>query len=144
MKKVIITLFSYSCILACNTANKNSIVTNNAFIQKYFETFNKHDWAALANFYADTAQFKDPTLGKGIITQTKQQTIKKYTELNAISPNLHDKIVTTYITNDSTIVVEFISTGTALDSTNFELPICSILTLRNGLIVKDFTYFDNF
>jgi hypothetical protein len=144
MKKIVFTIVICCSLFACKQENKNSIVANDVFIQKYFETFNKHDWAALANFYADTAQFKDPTLGKGIVTQNKQQTIKKYTELNAVFPNLQDKIVNTYVANDSIIVVEFISTGTAIDNTSFKLPICTILTLRNGLIVKDFTYFDNF
>ncbi len=144
MKEIIFTMFTCSILLACNTATKKTIVANDAFIQKYFETFNKHDWAALANFYADTAQFKDPTLGKGIVPQTRQQTIKKYTELHTIFPNLKDSIVNTYLANDSTVVVEFISKGTALDNTSFELPICSIFTLSKGIIVKDFTYFDNF
>ena len=42
------------------------------------------------------------------------------------------------------MIVEFISTGTAEDGSQFELPICTIFTIENGKITKDFTYYDNF
>lgn len=35
----------------------------------------------MANLYAGTTDFKDPILDQGIVKQTKQQTILKYTEL---------------------------------------------------------------
>ena len=72
------------------------------------------------------------------------QTIDKYSQLSKIFPNLHDQVVQIYPSGDSHIIVEFVSSGTAADGTKFELPICTILTVENGLITKDFTYFDNF
>jgi ketosteroid isomerase-like protein len=54
------------------------------------------------------------------------------------------EVIATYPAGEQHIVVEFISRGTAPDSTKFELPICTIFTIENGKIVKDFTYFDNF
>lgn len=98
----------------------------------------------MAKMYADTAYFKDPSLGVGIVKQTRQQTIQKYTELNKIFPNLHDNVVATYLSGEKHITVEFISTGTAADGSKFELPICTIFTIENGKITKDFTYYDNF
>ena len=117
---------------------------NEKLVKTYFEHFNKHDWKAMANMYAETAEFKDPSLGFGIVKQTKQQTIKKYSELNNVFPDLHDQVIANYPSGENHIVVEFISTGTAPDNSKFELPICTIFTIENGLITKDFSYFDNF
>ena len=57
---------------------------------------------------------------------------------------LRNEIVQIYPSGEKHIIVEFVSTGTALDNSKFELPICTIFTIENGLITKDFTYFDNF
>ena len=117
---------------------------NEKIIKQYFEHFNNHDFVKMANMYADTADFKDPTLGQGIVKQTRQQIIEKYTELSKMIPDVKDKVIQTYPSGDNHIIVEFVSSGTAPDNSTFELPICTIFTIENGLITKDFTYFDNF
>jgi hypothetical protein len=109
-----------------------------------FEKFNAHDWAGMALLYTDTADFKDPSLGTAIVKQTRQQTIAKYAELNKVFADIKDSVVALYNVNANTVVVEFVSKGTAPDDSKFELPICSILTLNDkGLIQKDYTYYDN-
>ena len=113
-------------------------------VHQYFDHFNKHDWTKMANMYAETADFKDPSLGLGIVKQTRAQTIKKYSELHQNFPDLHDQVITIYPSGENHMVVEFVSTGTAPDNSKFELPICTIFTIENGLITKDFTYYDNF
>lgn len=139
-------LFLYSCTdkkqtdaNTTNSPNKHEIL-----IKEYFEHFNKHDWAKMAAMYAATADFKDPSLGKGIVKQSHEQTIKKYSELQQMFPDVKDSIVNIYPSGPKNIVVEFVSTGTAPDKSKFELPICTIFTIENGLITKDFTYYDNF
>lgn len=120
------------------------ISDNEKLVKQYFEYFNKHQWAKMADMYTDTADFKDPSLGQGIVKQTREQTIKKYSELNHTFPDINDKVVNIYPSGDKHIIVEFISTGTAPDNSKFELPICTIFTIENGKIIKDFSYFDNF
>ncbi len=117
---------------------------HSTFVKTYFDHFNKHDWAAMAAMYAESAEFKDPTLGPGIVPQTRQQTIDKYAALNEIFPDLRDKVINIYPSGEKHVIVEFVSSGTAPDASTFELPICTIFTIENGLITKDFTYFDNF
>ena len=117
---------------------------NEKLVKQYFEHFNSHDFAKMANMYAETTDFKDPSLGQGIVKQTRQQTIEKYTALANIFPDLHDEVIQTYPSGDNHIIVEFVSSGTGPDKVKFELAICSILTIEKGLITKDFTYFDNF
>ena len=117
---------------------------NEALIKTYFEHFNNHDWEKMAAMYSQNADFKDPTLGKGIVKQTYQQIIDKYSELNTVFPDLKDQVITIYQSGENHIIVEFISSGTAPDHSKFELPICTIFTIEKGKITKDFTYFDNF
>ena len=117
---------------------------NEAIVKQYFTYFNQHDWNKMAEMYAETADFKDPTLGKGIVKQTRAQTIQKYSELQKVFPDVHDEVIKTYPSGNDYVIVEFVSRGTAPDGVKFELPICSILRIENGKIVEDFTYFDNF
>ena len=119
-------------------------VDNEKLVQQYFEHFNKHEWTKMADLYVENAEFKDPSLGLGIVKQTRQQIIDKYSALQEVFPNLHDQVVKTYPSGENHIIVEFISSGTASDDSKFELPICTIFTIANGMIIKDFSYFDNF
>lgn len=119
--------------------------TNNVdLVNQYFEHFNNHNWEKMAELYTETAEFKDPSLGQGIVTQTLEQIVQKYSELSETFPDLSDKVLQVYPTGEKHIIVEFVSSGTAPDGSEFELPICTIFTIKNGKITKDFTYYDNF
>lgn len=146
MKNLAILIFVSITLISCNNQDKKNIETtdNEKLVKQYFEHFNKHEWTKMANMYSEISEFKDPSLGQGIVKQTRQQIIDKYSELNKIFPDLHDQVIQVYPSGDKHIIVEFVSSGTAPDNSKFELPICTILTIENGLITKDFTYFDNF
>ncbi|KQM21749.1 nuclear transport factor 2 family protein [Chryseobacterium sp. Leaf201] len=146
MKKRFIVLPAVFMMLSCNNpkAPAKETSANEKLVETYFKHFNNHEWKKLAQMYTETSQFKDPSLGPGLITQTRQQTINKYSELNKVFPDLHDKIMQVYPSGEKHIIVEFVSSGTAADSSKFELPICAVFTIENGLITKDFSYFDNF
>lgn len=119
------------------------MINHEPMIRQYFERFNKHEWEKLSQMYVENAEFKDPSLGNGIVKQTRAQFVKKYSELSNMFPDIRDEIVQIYPSSDKHVVVEFVSSGTAPDGTKFELPICTIFTIENGLITKDFTYYDN-
>jgi predicted SnoaL-like aldol condensation-catalyzing enzyme len=146
MYKIITGVFLYCLSIGCNQQLKiiPEKVNNEKLVTQYFEHFNKHEWLKMANMYTEIAAFKDPSLGSGIVMQTKKQIIEKYTQLSKIFPDVHDQIVQVYTAGNNHVVVEFISTGTGPNNVKFTLPICTILTIENGLITKDFTYFDNF
>lgn len=117
---------------------------NLALVKQYFTHFNNHAWEKMAEMYTNTADFKDPSLGQGVVPQTREQIARKYSELNEIFPDLHDELVQVYPSGEQHVIVEFISRGTAPDGTTFTLPVCTIFTIENGSIIKDFTYYDNF
>lgn len=126
------------------TVDSRSPADNEALVQRYYEHFNAHRWEEMAAMYAPTAAFKDPSLGPGIVPQTRQQIAEKYAGLAEMFPDLKNTVVAVYPSGSRHIVVEFVSTGTAPDGTAFELPICTIFTVEDGLITHDFTYYDNF
>jgi ketosteroid isomerase-like protein len=142
MKNLIISSILVFSVMSCNNSSRNN--DNEKLVKQFFEHFNRHDYEKMANMYIENAEFKDPTLGLGIVKQTRLQTIQKYKALNEVFPDIHDEIQNIYPAGENNIVVEFVSSGKALDNSKFELPICTIFTIENGLITKDFTYFDNF
>ncbi|MEL6943949.1 MAG: nuclear transport factor 2 family protein [Bacteroidota bacterium] len=89
-------------------------------------------------------KIKDPSLGFGTFKRTCAETITQYTELSQIFPDVRDSVLQIYPSGDKNVIVEFISTGTAPDGTVFTLPLCAIFEIENGLINKDYVYYDNF
>jgi steroid delta-isomerase-like uncharacterized protein len=109
--------------------------------QKLFEAFNKHDWKAMTELYAENSQFLDPAFGHELVIKSRLETIAKYSQMQTAFPDIQDAVQNMYPSGE-TVTIEFVSTGTAVDGTKFSLPIVSILTIRDGLIVKDATYYD--
>jgi ketosteroid isomerase-like protein len=116
---------------------------NISIAKRVFEHFNQHNWEKMAELYADPADFLDPSFGQKPVKQTRQQTVKKYKEMEAMSKDIRDDVVQIYPSGDKNVIVEFVSSGTAPDGTKWSLPICTIFTIENGLITKDHTYYDN-
>jgi len=135
--------FIFGGMLFLMTACSSSVQENPnvAIAKKLFEAFNQHDWKAMAELYAENALFLDPSFGKEFVSKSRAETIAKYTEMQSMFPDIHDEVKNLYSFGE-TITVEFTSTGTAPDGTKFSLPIVSILTIKDGLIVKDATYYD--
>lgn len=142
MKTLISCSILVFSILSCNNLSRQN--ANEKLVKQFFKHFNNHDFEKMANMYVENAEFKDPSLGIGIVKQSRSQTIQKYKALNTAFADIHDEIQNIYLSGDNHIIVEFVSGGTALDKSKFELPICTIFTIENGLITQDFTYFDNF
>jgi hypothetical protein len=131
-------------LLSSCTSQYKRTDNNEKLVRTYFENFNHHHWKEMAGMYIENAEFKDPSLGQDIVKLSRQQVIKKYTELNQVFPDLKDRVLNIYPSGDKNIIVEFISTGMAADRSKFILPVCTIFTIENNMITKDYTYYDNF
>ncbi len=112
-------------------------------VKDMYAAFNEHNWDKMASYYSDSAEFKDPSFGDSIVIQTRQQISKKYEELHSVFPDIKDEIINIYSAGDKNVIVEFVSTGTGPDSSKMKVPICTIFTIENGMIIKDYTYYDN-
>lgn len=147
MKNTVLSLLLLLLLASCTGEKKDKKETvhqNEKIVQQYFDYFNRHDWVKLSEMYTETAEFRDPSLGPEVVKQSRYQIIKKYTELAQMFPDLKDTVSTIYMAGEHHVVVEFTSSGTAPDKSRFILPICTIFTIENGAITKDFTYYDNF
>lgn len=144
MKPIGILLAFSLFLLSCQSSTSSNEETNKALIDQYFTLFNQHDWKALSEMYADSAEFKDPISGMKLIKKTKAQFVEEYTGLQEQFPDVHDQVMNVYPSGDKHVTVEFVSTGTGTDQKKFELPIVVIFRIENGKIVQDFTYYDNF
>jgi ketosteroid isomerase-like protein len=137
-----VLLLTASC--AEKSTHSEQTAKNEMTVKQYFEHFNNHDWQKMADMYIDNAEFKDPSVGTEVFTMTKQEVVAKYSELSNMFPDLKDTVIKTYPSGDKNIIVEFVTVGTAPDSSKLELPICTIFTIENGKITKDLSYYDNF
>lgn len=140
-----LVFFVFSCkqneekviISESNSANNEKIA------RELFVHFNNHDWQKMADFYIENAEFKEPAYGMVVHQKSKEMIIKEYSELQNQFPDVQDSVVSVYPSGDKNVIVEFVSKGTLPDQSKFELPICTIFTIENGKITKDYTYFDN-
>ncbi len=147
MKRLfILVCFIGVAMVSCQSpqTSQGAAEANEKLVKQYFDYFNAHQWNEMAAMYADSADFKDPSLGTGIVKQSITQIAEKYAGLQEAFPDVHDKVLSIYPSGEKHMIVEFVSTGTAPDGSKFELPICTIFTFENGKIISDFTYYDNF
>lgn len=140
MKTAIAFTFLLLLHLSCSSLSDEG-KKNGALARKMFEAFNQHDWQTMAAYYSDSASFLDPSLGKEYVKQTRNDIIEKYKGYQQMFPDIQDNVKGIYPSGDK-VTVEFVSTGHSGDSLSFTLPIISVLTFKNGLIVKDATYYD--
>lgn len=133
--------------ISCNEnqdKQQDKSVTNIKIAESVFEHFNNHDWEGMANLYIENAEFKDPEYGVEKVRKSRASIVQHYTEMNQLFPDIKDEIIAIYPSGDKNVIVEFISTGTAPDGSAFALPVCTVFTIENGLIAKDYNYYDNF
>lgn len=148
MKKVI--FFAFIVVLdSCQNKieapkEKDNSAANVAAVRQMFDAFNAHDWAKMATFYTNPYKALDPAFGIKHVEKTHDDILKHYGGLQDWSPNVIDSLVLVEPVGKNKVLVQFVSKGNmAENNMAWELPICGILTLENGKVVMDETYYDN-
>jgi ketosteroid isomerase-like protein len=139
--KQVLWVFLGIALLTASCSTQNEADKNVALANAMFDVFNKHEWQKMCAFYSENALFLDPSFGPEYVTKTRQEISAKYAEMEKLFPDIHDHVVGSYPSGDK-VTVEFVSTGTISDSLKFKLPIITVLTFKDGLIIKDATYYD--
>lgn len=139
--RISITIIAVAMVVLSCKPPENKSANNVALTQKMFDAFNNHQWEAMANCYTDSALFLDPAFGKTYVKQSRAETMEKYSRFQRAFPDIHDEIGAMY-PSDNKVIVEFSSTGKMANGESFQLPIITVLTFENNLIVKDATYYD--
>lgn len=148
MKKIIYAFIVLFSLAACESkpdaleALRQKQDQNVQVVQEMFAHFNKHDWQAMAALYAEQAEFKDPAYGTEPKVQSRADIAAHYSEMQQLIPDVYDDVKNLYPAGERQVVVEFISKGTGPDGQPFALPICTILTINEGKITADYTYYD--
>ncbi|MEM6644089.1 MAG: nuclear transport factor 2 family protein [Bacteroidota bacterium] len=144
MKFYLLTLgILFAILIIAGKPKTESEMDYEDYFDEFFGYFNTHDWESMANMYAEKSSIKDPVFGIEAVSRTRADIIGHYSELSEMIPDVKDSVLNIY-PSGNTVVVEFISTGTAPDGNQFQLPICAIMTFEDGLIVSDHVYYDNF
>ncbi|MCZ8355794.1 MAG: nuclear transport factor 2 family protein [Cyclobacteriaceae bacterium] len=138
MRKIFLMLLLLTS-LACTTSIDVE-KENEKAIRKLFESFNQHNWQAMADCYEDTATFLDPSFGVESVRLTKADIVKKYEDMENQIPDIRDSVLT-IMANEDQVWVEFISKGKINDSIQLYVPIATHFTLKNGKVIKDNTYY---
>ncbi|WP_224996669.1 nuclear transport factor 2 family protein [Cesiribacter sp. SM1] len=148
--KLMMAALALLLLVACNEPAKETSLAslgaseqNVEIVNKVYEHFNNHNWSAMASLYSNPAEFKDPAFGLEAVQQTREEIAAKYQEMGEMFPDIKDEVVKVYPSGANHVVVEFVSSGSAPDGTKWSLPICTIFTVENGLITKDYTYYNN-
>jgi len=134
-------LLIFLAFISCQTPTSKPDDNARATATAMFEAFNQHDWSRMASYYAEDADFLDPSFGKEYVKQSREELAKKYADMQQMFPDIKDDITAVHAAGE-TVVVQFTSHGTASNGSSFQLPIVTLLTFRNGLIVRDATYYD--
>ena len=146
MKKIVLFL-AMASLFSCKQSEEKIIkidtTENEKIAKQLFVEFNKHDWQKMADLYTENPEFKEPTSGMKPQLKSRAQIVKEYSEMQSMFPDVQNSVVAVYPSGKNKVIVEFVSKGTNPDKTKFELPICTIFTIENGKITKDYTYFDN-
>ena len=136
MKKIIPALLMiFASAAYAQTADQNVKTAN-----LIFDAFNAHDWEKMISYYADDAVFEDPSFPTAV--KEKRVIAKHHAEMQSYFPDIHDHVKVVYPSGNH-VIVEFVSTGTSVKGEKFSLPICTVLTFKDGKVVRDATYYDN-
>jgi ketosteroid isomerase-like protein len=123
---------------ACTSPGNNGTEQIEAKTRKIatdvFAAFNAHDWHKMESLYSDSVVLEDPSYPKG------KKGKAGMTDFYKSVPDIHDEVTRIFV-EGNVAVVEFVSTGT-IDGQKFSIPICTVLTVADALVVQDNTYYD--
>ena len=148
MKKqscLLLVLLTGLCMACKNPSSSNMI----ELVHHRFDAMNQHDLKGIDTLYSDNAIIESPDLNAPEKGRTGIHAV--YSRYFVSSPDLIYTI-TRIIPADSSVTVEFTSTGTMkhlegggpaymLDK-KYTLKNCTVLDIRNNKIVHDISYFD--
>jgi len=119
------------------TASLSTTSTPAAIIGKLFDSFNRHDLAALQTMYAPNARLTSSDFCK---PRTGADVTRTYGAMFRAFPDIRDDLDTIIINGDRA-AVRFVSSSRALGG-GFRLKLMTIFRFSRGRIIEDDTIFD--
>lgn len=125
------------CLSAC-AAGQTTTASSRTVLETRFAAFNRHDLDAIVALYAPDAVLISP--GFCADRSGAEGARRTYGELFKAFPDITDE-VTASVVDDDHIAVQFVA-HVGKPGAGFSAPIANFLTLEQGLIKRDVTYFD--
>ena len=119
------------------TASVSMISTPRAIIDKLFDSFNRHDVAALQALYAPNARLSSSDFCK---PRSGADVTRTYGAMFRAFPDIRDDVDTIIIKGDRA-AVRFVSSSRALGG-SFRPELMTIFRFSGGRIIEDDTIFD--
>jgi ketosteroid isomerase-like protein len=107
-------------------------------VQRLFAAFNRHDLDTMARLYASDAILESPDFCSA--RRGPEGVRKTYADLFRMFPDIIDQ-VTGSVFSGERVAVQFVAHSQGFEPRH-ELRLATFFTIRNGLIVRDETYFD--
>jgi len=120
-------------IVGCANAPSNQ-TSAQQLVDARFATFNRHDLDGIVKLYASDAVLTSP--GYCSPRQGEEGVRRAYGDLFKAYPDISDE-VTGYLVQGDRIAVQYV-----VHLGKYTAPLASFLTLKDGLIVRDATYYD--
>ena len=138
-------LISISLLTMSHIAKKSFTTSENIELaKKSFQAFNIHNWELQSSYFSDECKYLDPSYGDTHVVVNRKDKAAKYRAMEKTSPDIKDSITSIFGIDDK-VVIQFISTGTAMTEKGeykWRVPICCIFTYKDGLVIIDETYYN--
>ncbi len=131
------------------SAKSQSEKNTKAIAIKWIDLLNKHDSVALTALYSDSAKIQSPNWEGTKTGLTEVRGV--YSRYFTSTPDLHHKI-NNIISTDTAVIIEYDFYGTLsnpeestpayMRGKKYTLSACSIMSIRNGKIIRQESYFD--
>jgi steroid delta-isomerase-like uncharacterized protein len=148
MRKLIASstpVFLFCFLLACQDSGH----AGNSFASAWIDALNRHDTTAIAKMYDDSATIESPNWEGVKAGPVEIKTI--YSRYFSTTPDLSQKI-THLLSSDTCLVIEYDSWGVLqnpekltpdyMRGKKYLLHNCTRMSLMNGKIIRQKTYFD--
>jgi steroid delta-isomerase-like uncharacterized protein len=133
------------CLVRCSTPENTMEVIARARVA----TMNKHDLQGLSQLFADSAKVE--SVGFDVARKGPAGVREAYTRYWNTSPDM-TYALTSIVAGDHDVVVEYTSVGTMnspekgepeyMRGKKYTLRNCTRMTIENGKIIREMTYFD--
>jgi ketosteroid isomerase-like protein len=132
-KAFLISFLFAACIAGCAHA-PSAQTSAQQLVDARFATFNRHDLDGIVRLYAPDAVLTSP--GYCSPRQGEAGVRRAYGDLFKAYPDISDDVVS-YVAEGDHIAVQYV-----VHLGKYTAPLASFLTLKDGLIVRDDTYYD--
>lgn len=142
----LLTILLLACTIGVH-AQSDEMANNKAIARKFVKSWTMENYLDLPKLFAENCIYIEMPSGR---TFSDHEAIKNYASATLYGiPDTHTEVVSV-IANDKMAAVEWVMSGTntkgwpdiPASGRSFRLPVCSIMEIENGLIIRNRDYWN--